>query len=348
LFEQHFGDALTWTTTLTDGSIMELRPNGAQQAVEFAERKVYARMAEWTRMHEGREQLQAVQRGLHSVLPASVLSLFSADEFERLVCGVPFVDVSLLRRHTEYSGCSAKDEHVAWFFTALEELSQEDLRKFLVFSYAQERMPSSDEEFTTRSGNKIRMLIKAATAKPGQAADERFISSDTCFWNISLPRYSSLAVTRRMLGLVLSLSSGMDGDEVDDIDQQRQDEEDDEEEQLQQQQRMAERPRTRVAHSERPSSLHPSAAAVASDDDGGASSSDDEHDSDNEDEEDEESDDDAAEDDDEEDRSSLGESESAEGEDDGPMDGVDEEHERQGEEEEDGADEDEDEDGGFD
>jgi len=310
---------------------------------------VYARMAEWTRMHEGREQLQAVQRGLHSVLPASVLSLFSADEFERLVCGVPFVDVSLLRRHTEYSGCSAKDEHVAWFFTALEELSQEDLRKFLVFSYAQERMPSSDEEFTTRSGNKIRMLIKAATAKPGQAADERFISSDTCFWNISLPRYSSLSVTRRMLGLVLSLSSGMDGDEVDDIDQQRQDEEDDEEEQLQQQQRMAERARTRVAHSERPSSLHPSAAAVASDDDDdGASSSDDAHDSDSEGEEDEESDDDAAEDDDDdEERSSLGESELAEGEDDGSLDGVDDEHERQGEEE-DGGEEDGDEDGGFD
>jgi len=34
------------------------------------------------------------------------------------------------------------------------------------------------------------------------------------FWNISLPAYSSLSVMRRQLSTVLSLSSGMDGDEV--------------------------------------------------------------------------------------------------------------------------------------
>lgn len=212
LFEHHFGDALTWTTTRTDGHTIELRPGGAQQSVDFAERWEYARLAEAARLREGREQLAALKRGLRSVLPASVLSLFGAPELERLVCGVSEVDVALLRRHTEYSGCSESDAHVQFFFTALEELAPEDRSKFISFSYAQQRMPSSDAEFTTRSGNKIRLLIKSAPHRPGQNDDARFMTADTCFWNVSLPRYSSLSVTRRMLGQVLALSSGMDAD----------------------------------------------------------------------------------------------------------------------------------------
>jgi len=212
LFEHHFGDALTWTTTRTDGHTIELRPGGAQQSVDFAERRDYARLAEAARLREGREQLAALKRGLRSVLPASVLSVFGAAELERLVCGVSEVDVALLRRHTEYSGCSESDAHVQFFFTALEELAPEDRSKFISFSYAQQRMPSSDAEFTTRSGNKIRLLIKSAPHRPGQKDDARFMTADTCFWNVSLPRYSSLSVTRRMLGQVLALSSGMDAD----------------------------------------------------------------------------------------------------------------------------------------
>ena len=119
-----------------------------------------------------------------------------------------------------------------------------------------QRMPSSDEEFTTRSGSKIRMLIKSVAAgkKAGDSPDSRFMTSDTvrqraftlhctrtdcvirrrirlssahslgvvvvllscvqCFWNISLPAYSSLAVMKRMLSIVLSISSGMDGDQM--------------------------------------------------------------------------------------------------------------------------------------
>ena len=137
-FSQHFGDMLTWTTTLSDGSSIELRPNGAQQTVQFAERHEYARLAEWTRMNENREQINALKVGLYQIIPSSVLTLFTADEFERLVCGVPYIDIGLLRRHTEYSGLAPNDEIVEWFFQCLEELTQEERRAFLVFSWAQQ------------------------------------------------------------------------------------------------------------------------------------------------------------------------------------------------------------------
>ena len=181
-FNEHFGSDLTWTTTLSDGKSVDLRPNGSSMPVLFSERLEYARLAEWARLNEAREQTLALKRGLLSTLPAAVLTLLSADELERLVCGEPTIDVELLRRHTVYAGCSESDEHIGWFWQCLREMTQEQLRAFLVFSLAQSRMPSSDEEFTTRAGHKIRMQIKAAASsgKQGDTPDRRFMTSDTC------------------------------------------------------------------------------------------------------------------------------------------------------------------------
>lgn len=75
-------------------------------------------------------------------------------------------------------------------------------------------MPSTDAEFTTRSGQKIRMLLKRGSTKPGENVDQRFMTADTCFWNVTLWPWSSLEVMRRQMKVVLSLSSGMDGDDV--------------------------------------------------------------------------------------------------------------------------------------
>lgn len=279
-FHEHFGSELTWTTTLSDGKSVDLRPNGGSLAVLYSERQEYARLAEWARLNEAREQTLALKRGLLSTLPAAVLSLLSADELERMVCGQPTIDVDLLRRHTVYASCSEQDQHIKWFWQCLAEMTQEQLRAFLVFSSASARMPSSDEEFTTRAGHKIRMQIKAAASSgtKGDTPDQRFMTSDTCqshsanslhsspgaglfrhslagdssplalalthdaacalclfvclfgdfdiclgFWNISLPAYSSLFVMRRMLLTVLSLSSGMDGDDVAAMEREQQD-----------------------------------------------------------------------------------------------------------------------------
>jgi hypothetical protein len=217
-FRNHFGGELYWSVNLSDGSAVELRPDGANTPVEFADRKEYARLAEWTRFHENLTQIRAVRKGLTSILPASTLALFGAAEFERLVCGVPFIDIDLLKRHTEYSNLKETDDLIVWFWRCLEEMSQEERRSFLVFSWAQQRMPSTDDEFTTRSGQKIRLLIKAqsSTGKKGarDSADSRFPTADTCFFNLSLPQWSSYEVLRRQMRIVLSTSSGMDGDDV--------------------------------------------------------------------------------------------------------------------------------------
>lgn len=59
---------------------------------------------ERVRLHESDKQIQAMRKGLSTVVPESLLQLMTWQDLEWRVCGRPYVDVGLLRRHTEYSG----------------------------------------------------------------------------------------------------------------------------------------------------------------------------------------------------------------------------------------------------
>ena len=132
----------------------------------------------------------------------------------------------------------------------LEEFGQEDRRRFIKFAWAQERLPSSDEDFERYP--RTRMMIKAYTGRqpprvqpqarrrshsgsgsgseddasdsspavpeapaPSANVDQVSITADTCFFNIMLPAYSSLDVMRRQLMSIVAVDEwGMDGDDV--------------------------------------------------------------------------------------------------------------------------------------
>eukprot|EP00478_Filoreta_tenera_P000066 GABV01000066.1.p1 GENE.GABV01000066.1~~GABV01000066.1.p1 ORF type:complete len:531 (+),score=242.17 GABV01000066.1:681-2273(+) len=237
-FDQWFGGELTWSTLLSDGvratHMRRRRPRQQQHSQEegeddddlhvtFGER---AKFAEWltrVRLNESQRQIRAVGRGLASIVPEELLSLMTWQELERLVCGVPTIDVELLKRHTEYSNCNESDPHIQHFWTVLREFSQEERRKFLKFVWAQERLPSSDAEFS-RGGHKVRLLIKGPpqsndSTDEAKTIDASFPRADTCFGNCLLPRYSSLEVMRRQLTLVINLDAGMDADENADVEE---------------------------------------------------------------------------------------------------------------------------------
>jgi hypothetical protein len=56
------------------------------------------------------------------------------------------------------------------------------------------------------------MLLKPAPSAADP--DTQLVRSDTCFFNVMLPNYSSAAVMRARLLFCISIDSGMDGDEV--------------------------------------------------------------------------------------------------------------------------------------
>jgi len=223
--------------------------------VVFEERFVYADALESAWLSQQKQQLAAIRLGMSQVIPAGVLTLFTDAEMERLLCGRATIDVAMLKRHTEYSGLTGDEPHVGYFWQVLEEFGQEERRRFIKFAWGQERLPSTDEDFNryprTRMLIKACTSGPVRTGQPrpqsrgsrtgsdagdgtgdegegeeeeegvGEEEDERsrvdmlFPTADTCFFNIMLPAYSSLAVMRERLTAIVSMNVwGMDGDDV--------------------------------------------------------------------------------------------------------------------------------------
>ena len=66
---------------------LELVPSGGERPVKFEERFRYVDLGLRKRAQESRVQMNALRAGLDSVVPLSLLQLYSWHEVEHLVCG---------------------------------------------------------------------------------------------------------------------------------------------------------------------------------------------------------------------------------------------------------------------
>lgn len=99
--------------------------------------------------------MQEIRRGICEVIPESLLNLASYDDLETWICGSSVPNISLLRRNTEYPKDEpdyAKDSPlIKNFWKFLDEISDEDRKKFIIFCWGQQRLPPTDEAYKASS-----------------------------------------------------------------------------------------------------------------------------------------------------------------------------------------------------
>lgn len=91
-----------YTTCLSDGSEVELVPDGRNIDVTYNDRVKYCELVEKIRLEESKVQMAAIRSGLELVIPLGLLKLLSWKEIETLVCGKPILDVDLLKENSVY------------------------------------------------------------------------------------------------------------------------------------------------------------------------------------------------------------------------------------------------------
>jgi len=75
------------------------------------------------------------------VIPDDLIGIFSVDEFEILLNGLPFIDVMDWRENTQYSGVYNKDhEKIGWFWKIVSEFNQYQLSKLLQYCTGSSRI----------------------------------------------------------------------------------------------------------------------------------------------------------------------------------------------------------------
>lgn len=195
----------TFVTISTDSRTVELIPNGKDKDVTFENRNYYCDLVEQYRLHEFDRQAAAVRQGLASMIPYRLLSIYTWDQLEEMVCGKPIIDIVLLKSVTEYSSCSATDQHIIYFWQAMEEFSNEERSMFIRFTWGRSRLPLTADGFPQRF--KLQSFGKSP-------ADSYLPISHTCFFSLELPRYSTLEIMKEKLRYAIYNCQAIDGDDT--------------------------------------------------------------------------------------------------------------------------------------
>lgn len=173
-----------------------------EKAVTFENKNEFVIKAITARLNESALQCSVIKKGLSKIIPEGILNLMTPDELKEAVCGKIECDLELLKRNTEYGGSNPieleNSNAVKWLWETLEEISEEDRLKFIVFCWGQERLPANDEEFKL---SKTRFMIKPSINQ--SHGDGALPRANTCFFNFELPNYSSKEILREKILLAI-------------------------------------------------------------------------------------------------------------------------------------------------
>jgi len=203
---------MPFITQSASGRTGELVPNGTNKIVSYENRSEFCDLLFQYHLSEFDSQINAIKSGLGEIIPLHLLSLFSHDEVETMVCGKPIIDLAILKECTEYSGCLENDEHIKLFWQAMEEFTQEERSSFIRFTWGRSRLPLNKSDFQQKL--KIQSFHKSPP-------DYYLPVSHTCFFSIELPKYSTLEIMKSKLRYAISNCISIDGDNFIDTDQGR-------------------------------------------------------------------------------------------------------------------------------
>ncbi|XP_013909607.1 PREDICTED: probable E3 ubiquitin-protein ligase HECTD4 [Thamnophis sirtalis] len=187
-----------FTYVTMTGEEVELCARGRHIPVVWENKDVYAAAIRNLRLHELQtaECVMAVRAGLATIIPLQILTLLTPLELELRTCGLPYINLEFLKAHTMYQvGLMETDQHIEFFWGALEMFTQEELCKFIKFACNQERIPFTcpckDGGPDTAHVPPYPMKIAPPDGTSG-SPDSRHIRVETCMFMIKLPQYSSL------------------------------------------------------------------------------------------------------------------------------------------------------------
>ncbi|XP_069065433.1 E3 ubiquitin-protein ligase HUWE1 isoform X1 [Pleurodeles waltl] len=192
------GYDLTFSTEVQEFGVCEVRdlkPNGANILVTEENKKEYVHLVCQMKMTGAiRKQLAAFLEGFYEIIPKRLISIFTEQELELLISGLPTIDIDDLKSNTEYHKYQSNSIQIQWFWRALRSFDQADRAKFLQFVTGTSKVPL--QGFAALEG--MNGIQKFQIHRDDRSTD-RLPSAHTCFNQLDLPAYESYEKLRHML-----------------------------------------------------------------------------------------------------------------------------------------------------
>ncbi|XP_078541321.1 putative E3 ubiquitin-protein ligase HERC1 isoform X2 [Lissotriton helveticus] len=184
-----------------DAKMVPIIPGGNSIPLTFSNRKEYVERAIEYRLHEIDRQVAAVREGMSWIVPVPLLSLLTAKQLEQMVCGMPEISVEVLKKVVRYREVDEQHQLVQWFWQTLEEFSNEERVLFMRFVSGRSRLPANTADISQRF--QIMKVDRPYDSLP---------TSQTCFFQLRLPPYSSQLVMAERLRYAINNCRSIDMD----------------------------------------------------------------------------------------------------------------------------------------
>eukprot|EP01025_Chloroclados_australasicus_P060238 TRINITY_DN7715_c0_g1_i4.p1 TRINITY_DN7715_c0_g1~~TRINITY_DN7715_c0_g1_i4.p1 ORF type:complete len:816 (-),score=108.71 TRINITY_DN7715_c0_g1_i4:1308-3701(-) len=196
-------DVFCQTFTISEehyGTVMEypLIQNGEDVFVTEENRLEYVNLyVDWVLDKSVKQQFEALQAGFMLFYDGPAITLFSAEELDRLVCGTPQLDFQALREKCKYEGDYCETSRaVKWLWEIVFNFNEEEGKMFLKFFTGSSRAPIGG------LGN-----LKCLVQRDGRDSN-KLPTSHTCFNTLLLPDYESKEKMERLIKLAIMNSEG--------------------------------------------------------------------------------------------------------------------------------------------
>ncbi|XP_027837521.2 probable E3 ubiquitin-protein ligase HERC1 [Aphis gossypii] len=202
--EENFEDAIPFLNmTGTDwmDNTVPLIPNGHYVPVTYSNRLKFCELALKQRFHEMDEQILAVRRGLSALVPLPLLTFQTAENLERMICGLPNISIPVLKTIVRYREMDENSQVVQWLWDILNGFLDSEKVLFLRFVCGRSRLPSNLSDFSQHF-----QIIKVEDKKDGLP------TAQTCFFQLRLTDYSSREVFEEKLKYAINNCRTIDMD----------------------------------------------------------------------------------------------------------------------------------------
>ncbi|KAF2730484.1 hypothetical protein EJ04DRAFT_515209 [Polyplosphaeria fusca] len=181
----------------------DLIENGRDIPVTEENKQEYVRLVTEHRLTGAvTEQLENFLKGFHDIVPADLVSIFSEQELELLISGLPDIDVDDWKNNTEYHNYTAASPQIQWFWRAMRSFDKEERAKLLQFVTGTSKVPLNGFKELEGMNGFSRFNIHR-----DYGSKERLPSSHTCFNQLDLPEYESYEDLRKQLYTAMTAGS---------------------------------------------------------------------------------------------------------------------------------------------
>lgn len=157
--------------------IVDLIENGRDIPVTEENKHEYVRLVTEHRLTGAvQEQLEHFLRGFHDIIPAELISIFSEQELELLISGLPDINIEDWKANTEYHNYTPNSPQIHWFWRAVRSFDKEEQAKLLQFVTGTSKVPLNGfKELEGMNG------FSKFNIHRDYGSKDRLPSSHTCF-----------------------------------------------------------------------------------------------------------------------------------------------------------------------